>query len=330
MLKSRKAVSALKHLAKLPTAICGEALAIASVGNLLGVYSSVFRIFCGVVALALLFFFTLKIFFCRDYFLDEIRDINVLSILPTYFMGLMVLSTYIRASLGGISVGAIVCAFAFAGHLSVTLFFSWRHLRHVSVDTIMPNWFIVYVAYALGAVFASYYGFFTIGRGIVTVALASYCLLFPMVFYRLLVVGRIPDKLLPAIWLVNSPINICIVAYIASFSVINGLFLAVLFFFSILSFVVSVWYVDIRRVLKNGFAPTWSAFTFPSIIFVVALRDTFNYFYGGKAYLYIDLFFAGLDIAVAAIVFLILLLFLRYPRIEVPEVITHDDALCGK
>ena len=83
MLKSRKAVSALKHLAKLPTAICGEALAIASVGNLLGGYSSVFRIFCGIISVSLLFFFTLKIFFCRDYFLDEIRDINVLSIFPT-------------------------------------------------------------------------------------------------------------------------------------------------------------------------------------------------------------------------------------------------------
>ena len=106
---------------------------------------------------------------------------------------------------------------------------------------------------------------------------------------------------------------------------INGLFLAVLLFFSILSFVVSVWYVDIRRVLKNGFAPTWSAFTFPSIIFVVALQNTFNYFYGGKVYLYVDLFFAGLEIAAAAIVFLILLLFLRYLRIEVPEVRANDD-----
>ena len=325
MLELRKAVFASKYLKKLPTAICGEALAIASVGNLLSVYSSVFRVFCGIISASLLFCFTLKMFFCREHFADEIRDINVLSIFPTYFMGFMVLSTYIPVSLSGISIGAIFCAVAFAGHLSVTLFFSWRHLRHVSANTIMPNWFIVYVAYALGGIFASYYGFFTIGKGIVVVALASYSVLFPMVFYRLLVVGRVPDKLLPAIWLVNSPINICIVAYIASFPVINGRFLVVLLFISILSFVTSVWYVDIRRVLRDGFAPTWSAFTFPSIIFVVAMQNAVNYFYGGKVHLYVALFFAGLEIAVAAIVFFILLLFLRYLRIQAPEVIANDD-----
>lgn len=294
----------MKYLKRIHLSACGLSLAIASLGNLLGGYATFIKVVCGVASFFVLTLITLKILTCRRGFMDDIRNADIAGVFPTYFMTVMTLSTYISISVAGFDLTKTVWLIGSMFHVSFAVAFFKNHALKFDINTVMPNWFITFVAYALAGIAAPMYGIRILGQILVIAGLCSYFILFPIILYRVLVIKKIPDNLKPVIWLFNSPINICIVAYISSFSSVNPVFLIVLLLFSMFSLGLSICCVGFKQIIRNGFITSVSAFTFPTVIFVTAIRDIY-YFFRSNGYFYADLsgLIVFLEIAAALVVF---------------------------
>lgn len=306
----------MKYLKKIHLSACGLSLALASLGNLLGARAVFLKAVCFAASLFVLMLVTLKILLYRKDFMADIRNLNIVAVFPTYFMTFMTLSTYISLPVGSLDLTVVIWLLGSVFHVSFALLFFKNHVLKFDINMVAPNWFITFVAYALGGIAAPMYGMRMFGQILVIAGLSSYFILFPVVLYRVWVINQIPDSSKPAIWLFNSPINICIVAYLSSFSSVSPVFLLVLLSFSLFSFCMSLYNIGtwrqnpvrfgqdisassmsdfyglvgigIKQIIKSGFTASVLAFTFPTVIFVTAIRDSY-YFLRGEGYLIADL-----------------------------------------
>jgi len=87
----------MKFIKSIPMAICGLSLALAALGNLLLPlpHGQIIRYICGVLSLAVLIIFALKVFLDSPRAKEELKTPVPLSVLPTATMAIMLLSVYI-------------------------------------------------------------------------------------------------------------------------------------------------------------------------------------------------------------------------------------------
>src|SRR5699024_10764834 len=83
-----------------PIPIAGLILGLAALGNLLQSYNETYRVVLGIISGILFILFTLKIITNWELFKEDLKNPQMASILPTYSMALIILSTYIKSYLG--------------------------------------------------------------------------------------------------------------------------------------------------------------------------------------------------------------------------------------
>lgn len=251
-----------------PIPMAGLVLGIAVLGNLLQSYNESFRILCGIISGILFLFFTIRIITNWSLFLEDMKNVAFTSIMPTYTMAIMVLATYIKSYFG--DWASIVWYIGLILHIILLIYFCINFVfKGFNVDEVMPSWYIPFVGIAVagvtGKAFNQQIGQWTFYFGIIL-----YFILMPFIVRKVFVKKDIKAPLLPTITIAAAPGGLCLAAYMNGFDEKSIKFIIFMVAISQLYYLLILF--NIPRVFKNGFFPSYSAFTFPLIITALALK----------------------------------------------------------
>ncbi len=258
----------METVKKIPLPMTGLILGVAALGNLVQSYGDVFRNILGLIAGLLLILLIAKLVAYPQQVKEELANPVVASVFPTLSMAIMVFSTYLKPFSPVIAFG--VWAVGIVLHALLIFWFSKNHLVNFNIKKIFPSWYIVYVGIAVGGVTANAHGMEGIGKAAFWYGFTSYLLLICPVLYRVLKVKEIPEPALPTLMILAAPGSLCLASYMNSFPEKSIFMVCLLMAFSLVFYIAAI--ALLPRLLKLKFYPSYSAFTFPSVISGIGLK----------------------------------------------------------
>jgi exfoliative toxin A/B len=305
----------MKFIKSIPMAICGLALALAALGNLLLPLENgnKIRYMCGALSLIVLIIFALKIFLDRAHTREELKTPVPLSVLPTATMAIMLLSTYIRPYLPNITL--VVWYAAIVIHISIMLLFIKRFVIGFQLDTVFPSWFIAGVGLVTVSVTAPTMNAILLGQIAFYIGFVLYFAILALVVLRMNKIRVFPEPARKTIAIFTAPMSLLVMGYFSSF-VSQGQSNLTLVYFMLAIAAVSYIYVTIMMfsLLKIKFYPTYAAFTFPYVISAIAFRLGADFLTNRHGlYFLINLADVSTWIAVVVVIF-VLVHYMKYFR----------------
>lgn len=257
-------------LKKYPVPIVGLMLGLAAAGNLVQSYGEVYRNIFGVIS-ALLFILMIAKFVKYPKGVAEALDNPVVaSVFPTFSMGIMLLSTYIKPFAAQLAF--IIWIIGVALHTILILWFTKKFVLDFKIKKVFPSWFIVYVGIVVASVTGPAYKMASIGQAAFWFGLITYIILLPIVIYRVIKVREMPEATLPTLVIFAAPASLLLAGYMNSFSEKNMAIVWFLMSLSIIMYVVVI--IMLFKLLKLKFYPSYSGFTFPLVISGIAMKLT--------------------------------------------------------
>jgi len=253
---------------KTPIPIAGLMLAFATTGNLIGSYGLIYKNTLGIISLLLFILITLKLMFHPKLVMDKMNNPLVASVSPTYSMGAMLLSTYIKPY--NLPLASLLWGSGLVLHVSLMFWFTHKFLFNFEIEKVFPSYFIVYVGLVMTSITSPAFGYVKLGQSLFWFGFVSYLVLLPIVIYRLIKHPNLPTPTLPSIAILAAPASLCLAGYMSSFEVRNSSVFLLLSFLSILMYFGVLSYMP--KLLKLPFFPSFSAFTFPLAISGVAIK----------------------------------------------------------
>jgi len=266
---------------KFPIPVCGLALGFAALGNLFPPYYWVFRCACGIISFAVIMGFTIRAAVDFTSVKKEMENPVAFSVLPTYTMTLMLLSAYVIpfARTAAVTVWILALALQFV----MMAFFIKAFVLKFNIKQVFPSWFIMFVGIVAASVTSPAIGMKTVGQVIFYAGFTLYLVLLPLILYRVLKVGGIPDQARTTIAIFCAPAGLCATGYMRTFDYTGAPFATFLFALSLLSWLGVL--AAMFKLLRLPFSPGYSAFTFPLVISATAFSAYGMYI--GRAELYI-------------------------------------------
>lgn len=255
---------------KLPIPVSGLMLALAASGNLVLSYGSIYRNIFGSISALIFILLVLKIFLDTKSILEGLNNPVVSSVMPTFSMGMMLLSTYISQYQQGL--GLIMWSTGLILHCILIVYFTFKYILKFDIKKVFPSYFIVYVGIAAASVTAPVFNQFAIGQYMFWFGFITYLILLPIVIYRVFRVKGIPEAALPTITIFAAPASLCLAGYMNSFKEKNITLVAFLAVLGLIMTVSVLFYLP--RMLRIKFYPSYSAFTFPFVISAIAIKLT--------------------------------------------------------
>ena len=259
---------------KTPYPMAGLMLALAATGNLVMSYGEIFRNFFGVLSAILFLLLLTKIIMFPASLSEGFSNPVVASVIPTFSMGVMLLSTYLKPFLPTLSyyiwIGALIL------HIVLIMVFTVKYLFKLNIKTVFPSYFVVYVGIVVASVSAPAFDQVQLGQYIFWFGLTSYALLLPLISYRVFRVKAIPEPALPTLIIFAAPASLLLAGYLNSFTDKSMGMIIFLLALALLMLVFA--FAKIPKLLNLQFYPSYSAFTFPFVISSIALKGTNNYF----------------------------------------------------
>lgn len=257
----------------IPIPIAGLMLGLAGLGNIVATYNNGLRYLAGSIAIFIGLLLTAKFITNNRTVKSELENPIIASVLLTFPMGLIILSTYfIPLS------RQFAQYFWFAGiifHIILLLRFTKSFIFNFDIEKVYPSFFIVYVGIVVSSVTAPAFNQLQLGRNIFWFGFVSYLILLPIVAYRVFRVKKINDLALPTITIFTAPAGLCLAGYMNTFLVKNTYLLGFLITLTLLSITAVIIYLP--KMLSVDFCPSYSAFTFPFVITTIGLKTTSNY-----------------------------------------------------
>lgn len=258
----------------IPIPFAGVMLALAAGGNLLAPFGPIYKNIFGFLSFVSFIVLTGMIIFNFEAVKEALKHPVLSSVMPTYSMGIIVLSTYFipfnkNFAFGFWSIGLLL-------HFILLLIFTKNHIFDFKIKNVFPSYFIVYVGYVCASVTAPAFGMQALGQTLFNFGFGCYLILLPVVLYRTLKVKNIPKPALPTVTIFAAPASLLLAGYMSSFSGKNILLTNLMLFLSVMSIISVLIYMP--KMFKNGFYPSYSAFTFPLIISAVAALKTRQFF----------------------------------------------------
>lgn len=261
-------------LKKLPIPISGLMLGIANLGNLLVDYSENLRYLSFSISLIIFLLLILKLIIYPTDFKEGFNNPSIAGILGTAAMYISTLSTYIVTFSKNIAIGTLF--FGIIVHIFIILFFTKKHILNFNIMNIVPSIFVVYIGIALNTVFLSNFSKNKIALIVFVFSLISYLILMPLIYYRVFMIKKLPEILLPTVAIITAPSSLITLGYLSTFSKKNINIVYALTILILLNLGIALYYI-VRNIGKK-FVPTISAFTFPIIITTVSLKALNNFF----------------------------------------------------
>ena len=301
----------IKKFNKLPIAISGLMLGLASAGNLVGVYGEIYKNLFGFISLIIGVLLILKLINFNEFILEVKNSLGTGSI-ATFPMALMVLATYVHLRYNIIGYG--IWFIGLSIHCLIIMYFSIKFFAlNFDIKNFFPNTFVVYVGIAVASVTAPNFGFEGIGQVAFWFAVVCYILLLPITIYRLVIIKGISEPVKPTIAILIAPGFLCLAGYLSVFKIINiNIILAeILFIMSLIIFFAFI-LIYFLRILKMKFYPSHAALTFPFVISAIATNKIVGYFKSSsiKIFPYLRYFAETVTILAISIVLYVLLRYL--------------------
>ena len=137
---------------RVPIPVCGVALGMAALGNLLQSGSQGIRNACGAISGLLLVLALLKAAFFPQLVREDLKNPVTASVSAAFPMALTLLSVYLQPWLGWGAYG--LWLFALGLHAVILVCFTGRFLFKLKMEQVFASYFIVYVGIASSAVTA--------------------------------------------------------------------------------------------------------------------------------------------------------------------------------
>lgn len=258
---------------KIPIPMAGLMLACASLGNLLSGYNMLYKNIFGLIAGFLFICIIAKIIMMPKECINDLKNPVIASVAPTLFMGTMILSTYIKPLSYQFAFGLWILAVIF--HISYIIYFTKEYIINLNIKKVFASYFVVYVGIVAASLTAPAFKMESVGKIIFWFGFVAFIVLAPIIVYRLIKFKEMLEPAIPTNTILLAPANLCLAGYINSFQNKNIYMIWFLVFISVIMFVFII--INLPKMLKIKFYPSYSSFTFPFVITAVAMKMTNAY-----------------------------------------------------
>lgn len=270
----------MSFLKRVPLPLCGVALGLAALGNLLAAYSPYLKILCGILAFVGILFVTCKYLTMSDAFVTDMKNPVTASVSGTYTMALMLLAGYIKPILPVFAM--ILWYVAIVLHFVLIVYFTLNFILKIKIPDdlmkVVASYFIVYVGIVVASVTAPAFNNIALGQICFWIGFILYIPLFFYVSFRYIKLGNknIEAKALACIY--AAPASLCVAGYISSFEQKNITFLTGLYLFSLVIylfglFVAADLFANFANNKEFKFYPSIAGITFPFVISAIAAKQ---------------------------------------------------------
>lgn len=259
---------------KIPIPIAGLMLALAATGNLVSSYGNSYRYIFGVISAIIFASLVIKLLMFPKAVAEGFGNPIVASVIPTFSMGTMLLSTYINSYWP--SIAYALWLLGLLTHVILIICFTKKYILNFNMKKIFPSYFIVYVGIVCASITAPAYDAIALGQAIFWFGLVCYLILLPLMLYRVFIIKEIPEPALPTIIIFAAPASLCLAGYLNSFQEKNIMIVRILMCISLLMVFFAL--ISMPKMLKLKFYPSYSAFTFPFVISATAIKATNSFF----------------------------------------------------
>ena len=266
----------MSFIRRIPLPMSALALGLAALGNLLLPYTPAARLACGVFSALVVLLVVARMVFDPRGVRAELKSPGALAVLPTLFMALMLLATYVKPYAPVPARGLWFLALVL--QLGVVALFMTRHVVPFRLSQVAPAWFLVFVGFVVASVTSPAFDAVPIGRILLYAGAFGYAVVLPVVAYRMFRGDALPAPAAPTVAIFAAPPSLVLVGYLA---VTPAKQVAIVY--ALLTVVAaSLLYVlaCLPKIVKGGFHPTYGALTFPVVIAAIALKQS-NVFLAG-------------------------------------------------
>nr|WP_035025205.1 TDT family transporter [Enterovibrio calviensis] len=254
--------------------MAGLALAIASLGwswENAGQFDGMAQIIGAIIGGVMLLLIAFKFMSNPKNLWADLQHPVVGSVVPTFAMGVMIVSN----ALGKWSpvAGDGLWLLAVAAHLIFLSSFVFHRAKQFSLSHMVPSWFVPPVGLVVADVaFSGNPALKPIADVILFFGLSSYAILLPLMIYRLIFCGEVPDGAKPTIAILAAPASLSLAGYLTVSQSPSPVIVAVLLGIALL--MTAVIYLSFVSLMRLPFSPGFAAFTFPMVIGATALYKT--------------------------------------------------------
>lgn len=266
----------MERIKKIPLPISGLILGLAACGNLVQSHGEVYRNIFGAISAIFAVLLIIKIFTSFEQTKKDLENPVIASAFPAFSMAIMILSTYLIPYSDLLARAIWVIGLIF--HIILIVWFSMKFISKFEIKKVFPSWFIVYVGIVAGSVSSKAFGYEEVGRWLFYFGLISFIVLLPVVIKRVFVVKGIPEPALPTITIMTAPAGLLLAGYMNAFE--NKSYVAVLALLIISQILYIYVLTQLPKLLSLKFYPSYSAFTFPTVITAIGLKGAANYLKG--------------------------------------------------
>ena len=255
------------RFAHAPTPMAGLALGIASLGwswENVGLFAGGAQAVGAVIAAVLLLVLTVKFVLHPQLLAQDLAHPVIGSVVPTFAMATMVVSK----AVGG-NLGAGLWLFAITLNLVFLVTFAWHRLKDFQLAHMVPSWFVPPIGIVVADVASPGGAFAPLAQVLLWFGIICYAVMLPMMLYRLIFCGEVPDAAKPTLAIMAAPASLCLAGYLTVTAQPAPLLVALLLGIALL--MTAFVYLAFIRLLRLPFSPGYAAFTFPLVIGATAL-----------------------------------------------------------
>lgn len=255
---------------KTPVPIAGVMLGMAALGNLIQSYSENLRLLFGVISATLGILLILKVIMYPKAIKEDFKNPIMASVSGTFSMAIMLLAAYLKPLMG--SAAIFIWYLGIVLHIVLIMYFTMNFIFKFNIKKVFASYFIVYVGIVAGSITAPAFEKKGLGQAFFYFGFISLIILLGVVGYRYIKYKEIPEPAQPLICIFAAPASLCLAGYIQSFDTKSKTFIMVLAVVSLAIYIFTL--IELPKLLKLKFYPSYSAFTFPFIISGIAMKQT--------------------------------------------------------
>ena len=265
----------MNMIKNLPTPIAGLALGSVALGNMFQIYNSILQTIFSLLSLIIIILLTIKFFLYNDKLKEEMKNPVLATVLATYPMSIMLLSSFFKKYIGLYSLPTWIIGICL--DICVVSYATYNFIiKNKHIKNIYPTWFITFVGPAVVTVTAINYNVEIVGLIFFYFSLINYLLLLPFVLYRVYKYKHFNEGDYPTITVFSAPGGLLLASYMIGVTQKNNFILAILIPLTILLFIFVL--IQLPFLLNRKFYPSFSAFTFPLVICAIAFHKTGIYY----------------------------------------------------
>lgn len=294
-----------KRIGKVPTPMAGLALGITSVlwcWENFAPLNGMAQLIGAIIGGTMLGVLTIKFLLHPQLLLDDLAHPVVGSVVPTFAMGVMVVSATVGHYAPEIGIALWIGAVML--HLIFLSVFTVHRARDFSLHHMVPSWFVPPIGIIVAAVSVPHTPtLITIAQYLQNFGMICYAIMLPLMLYRFIFTHNVPDGAKPTIAIMAAPASLSLAGYLTVMSYPSPVIVALLFGIAILMTVLI--YLAFFSLLRLPFSPGYAAFTFPMAIGATALfKLTHQLQVWGVATQYVNQIhlFANIELIVASVI----------------------------